>query len=375
MHCVRPLQPACRALAVVPAGWLEVPSQPQPLLVLLAPHALLPRPVGCRAPCPVHPCARPCPLSPSQPTPPPLIPQVDSSIKAAWANYEKNSEFLAAAVEKQRALHAANLEQFQAARQAYLAKVEESVAFVKEQGLQVSAGAGVEARVAGAGQVGCRRAFRGISAGASSSGVGRSGQRQGVAAAGWVVQGCRGREAQVGRGGGRLVWRPDPAPPACLTPPRHDQDTRTHTRLPAGLALSPAPPQGTAKAATEVVLSRVADAKKAPAALLHEIDAAWHRLLALPAVAAVLEGSRKQVGGGATAGAGGRGGWVGRSAGTQLMGGGGGGLPARRPWPLTWPCTPGPPPPSPPARRSPPPLWPTAVPTTPWSQAPPTPRL
>jgi hypothetical protein len=71
---------------------------------------------------------------------------VDSAIAAAWQSYTTNSEFITAAVEKQRAAHAANLEHFSAARQQYLKRVEESVAFVREQGLQgttkVGAGAG-----------------------------------------------------------------------------------------------------------------------------------------------------------------------------------------------------------------------------------------
>lgn len=61
---------------------------------------------------------------------------MDSAIAAAWQSYTANSEFLAAAVDKQRAAHAANLEHFSAARQQYLKRVEESVAFVREQGLQ-----------------------------------------------------------------------------------------------------------------------------------------------------------------------------------------------------------------------------------------------
>ncbi len=61
---------------------------------------------------------------------------MDSAISAAWQSYHANSEFLAAAVEKQRAAHAKNIESFNVARQQYLKKVEDSVAFVKEQGLQ-----------------------------------------------------------------------------------------------------------------------------------------------------------------------------------------------------------------------------------------------
>eukprot|EP00887_Chlorella_sp_A99_P000309 scaffold13.g309.t1 len=115
--------------------------------------------------------------------------KVDASIKAAVASYQANSEYLAAAVKKQRTAQAANLETFNAARQEYLHKVEESLAYVKQQGLQ-----------------------------------------------------------------------------------------------------------GAARAASDALLLRVQEAKKVPAQLLGEIDKAWHQLLALPAVSALLEGSKKQVG-------------------------------------------------------------------------------
>lgn len=52
---------------------------------------------------------------------------------------------------------------------------------------------------------------------------------------------------------------------------------------------------GTAKAASDVLLAAVHEAQAAPQKLLHEVDAAWHRLLELPAVKALVEGGRERL--------------------------------------------------------------------------------
>lgn len=72
----------------------------------------------------------------------PTAPQVDGAILSAWQSYTANAAHLTAVVEAQRAARGADLEAFNAARAAYLKKVEESVAFVKEQGLQGTAKVG-----------------------------------------------------------------------------------------------------------------------------------------------------------------------------------------------------------------------------------------
>ena len=106
---------------------------------------------------------------PSVPSPPAPL-QVDSAIAAAWHSYTANTEFLTAAVEKQRAAHAANLEHFAAARQQYLKRVEESVAFVREQGLQGTTKVGAGSGGRAGGQAG-RQVHVGPSASASGQGA------------------------------------------------------------------------------------------------------------------------------------------------------------------------------------------------------------
>ncbi|EFN52470.1 hypothetical protein CHLNCDRAFT_138816 [Chlorella variabilis] len=71
--------------------------------------------------------------------------KVDGAILSAWQSYTANAAHLTAVVEAQRAARGADLEAFNAARAAYLKKVEESVAFVKEQGLQGTAKVAAEA--------------------------------------------------------------------------------------------------------------------------------------------------------------------------------------------------------------------------------------
>ena len=70
---------------------------------------------------------------------PPCVLQVDGAITSAWHSYSANTEYLASAVAAQRqrvgALAAPGLEQFAEARRAYLRRVEDSVAYVQEQGL------------------------------------------------------------------------------------------------------------------------------------------------------------------------------------------------------------------------------------------------
>jgi hypothetical protein len=64
---------------------------------------------------------------------------VDGAILAAWQSYSANAAHIGEVVEAQKAARAANLEQLNAARQAYLKRVEESVAYVRAQGLQGAA--------------------------------------------------------------------------------------------------------------------------------------------------------------------------------------------------------------------------------------------
>lgn len=64
---------------------------------------------------------------------------MDNAILAAWQSYSANAAHISGVVEAQKAARAANLEQLNAARQAYLKRVEESVAYVRAQGLQGAA--------------------------------------------------------------------------------------------------------------------------------------------------------------------------------------------------------------------------------------------
>jgi hypothetical protein len=61
--------------------------------------------------------------------------QVDAAVQGASQAYASNSAFLAAQLDRQRAFHAANLESYKAAREAYLKRVEESVDYVRAHGL------------------------------------------------------------------------------------------------------------------------------------------------------------------------------------------------------------------------------------------------
>lgn len=70
---------------------------------------------------------------------PPRACQVDSAILAAWSSFTANRAAVGAAAQHARA---ASLEQLAAARQAYLSRLEGSLTFVREQGLQGSAKVG-----------------------------------------------------------------------------------------------------------------------------------------------------------------------------------------------------------------------------------------
>lgn len=72
--------------------------------------------------------------SPS-PAPLPSLLQVDKAVQGAGQMYQSNTSYISSQVEKQRAYHAQNLESYKAAREQYLKKVEESVEFVRTNGL------------------------------------------------------------------------------------------------------------------------------------------------------------------------------------------------------------------------------------------------
>jgi hypothetical protein len=64
-----------------------------------------------------------------------MILQADSAILCAWRSYATNTARLGSVVEGQKAARASDLEQLAEARRVYLKRVEESVAFVREQGV------------------------------------------------------------------------------------------------------------------------------------------------------------------------------------------------------------------------------------------------
>lgn len=65
--------------------------------------------------------------------------RVDKTLSQAQAVYANNSAYLSAQLEKQKAFHASNLESYKTAREAYLKKVEESVEYLKANGLSGAA--------------------------------------------------------------------------------------------------------------------------------------------------------------------------------------------------------------------------------------------
>ncbi|KAK9816682.1 hypothetical protein WJX72_003614 [[Myrmecia] bisecta] len=65
--------------------------------------------------------------------------KVDTAVTSAYQFYENKSTFLASQVEKQRKYHEKNLEHYKASRENYLKKIEESVEFLKKEGLTGSA--------------------------------------------------------------------------------------------------------------------------------------------------------------------------------------------------------------------------------------------
>lgn len=64
-----------------------------------------------------------------------LILQVDRAFAQATEAYKNNAAYLQAQLERQKQFHSQNLESYNAARQQYLKKVEESVDFLKSNGL------------------------------------------------------------------------------------------------------------------------------------------------------------------------------------------------------------------------------------------------
>lgn len=61
--------------------------------------------------------------------------KVDQALSQATSVYQANSTYITQTIEKQKQLHAGNLESYKAAREQYLKKVEESVEFLKSNGL------------------------------------------------------------------------------------------------------------------------------------------------------------------------------------------------------------------------------------------------
>lgn len=65
--------------------------------------------------------------------------QIDSAVQSAGQVYQKNSSYIQTQLEKSRELHKHNLESYKAAKEQYLKKVEESVEFVKTNGISGAA--------------------------------------------------------------------------------------------------------------------------------------------------------------------------------------------------------------------------------------------
>lgn len=158
---------------------------------------------------------------------------MDGAILAAYTAYVANSEALSSAVAQQRAARGADLEALNAARLAYLKRVEEAVAALKEQGLQGTAKVGVWGAVCAA------------------------------------VGGCS-RHSRT----------------PCHHPsiPMTDQCLQ-HTH-------SPTHPL---QAAADTLLAKVEEARALPHAVLGEVTEAWGRFIHLPAVERLLAASRGQV--------------------------------------------------------------------------------
>ena len=70
---------------------------------------------------------------------PPLGPQVDGLIVGASRIYDSSAEELKTHVDRQRQFHEKNMEHYKAAREAYLKKIEETVEFLKKEGLSGTA--------------------------------------------------------------------------------------------------------------------------------------------------------------------------------------------------------------------------------------------
>lgn len=76
--------------------------------------------------------ARPFELT-SPPSPP--APQVESAVQGAGQVYQSNTAYLSSQLEKQKAFHHSNMESYKAAREQYLKRVEDSVEFVRANGV------------------------------------------------------------------------------------------------------------------------------------------------------------------------------------------------------------------------------------------------
>ncbi|KAL4422652.1 hypothetical protein ABPG75_008849 [Micractinium tetrahymenae] len=113
-----------RALSLVPEAYKpSVEQREQQLAALASPYLTA---LSDRAPALLH----------------AVDAKVDGAIMAAWASFTANRAAVGAAA--QHARHA-GLEQLSAARQAYLSRLEESLAFVRAQGLQGTAKAAADA--------------------------------------------------------------------------------------------------------------------------------------------------------------------------------------------------------------------------------------
>jgi hypothetical protein len=64
-----------------------------------------------------------------------FIKQVEKTVQSVSQAYQSNSEYLQNQLEKQRQFHQHNMESYKAAREQYLKKVEESVDFIKSNGV------------------------------------------------------------------------------------------------------------------------------------------------------------------------------------------------------------------------------------------------
>eukprot|EP00889_Picochlorum_renovo_P000485 jgi/Picre1/27515/NNA_000482.t1 len=73
--------------------------------------------------------------------------KVDQAVVNAHAMYQNNAAFVQQQLEKQKKFHAKNMENYRAAREQYLKKVEEAVNFVKSNGVTGTAKLAVDEKI------------------------------------------------------------------------------------------------------------------------------------------------------------------------------------------------------------------------------------